>query len=174
MKKNFFMHPKSHWIFWYRSGPHPDPLVRGTDPRIRIRTRIRTKILRIRSTAFCFEVKNRKLVTFLIGSNHGKISNHVNRKCSIRKIAIQNRYTKYQCRESIFKFLKPSAKDMARRLGAFPPGLSSEADGGLSRWTSWEVRTPSSGSAGDVRLLAAETDRLQMLAVPWEPTGPVC
>jgi hypothetical protein len=31
-------------------GPHPDPLVRGTDPRIRIR--IRTKMSRIRNNAF--------------------------------------------------------------------------------------------------------------------------
>jgi hypothetical protein len=27
--------------------PHPDPLLRGTDPRIRIRIRIRTKMSRI-------------------------------------------------------------------------------------------------------------------------------
>ncbi len=31
--------------------PHPDPLVKGTDPRIRIRIRIRIKISRIRNTA---------------------------------------------------------------------------------------------------------------------------
>jgi hypothetical protein len=30
--------------------PHPDPLIRDTDPRIRIR--IRTKMSRIRNTAF--------------------------------------------------------------------------------------------------------------------------
>jgi hypothetical protein len=29
--------------------PHPDPLVRGTDPRIRIRIRIRTKMLQFRT-----------------------------------------------------------------------------------------------------------------------------
>ncbi len=31
--------------------PHPDPSVRGTDPRIRIRIRIRTKLSRVRNTA---------------------------------------------------------------------------------------------------------------------------
>jgi hypothetical protein len=29
---------------------HPDPLIKGTDPRIRIRIKIRTKMLRIRNT----------------------------------------------------------------------------------------------------------------------------
>jgi hypothetical protein len=62
---------------------------------------------------------------------------------------------------------------MALRL-ASPLGLSSEAGDGLSRCTSGEVRTPSSGSAGDVRLLAMETDRLKRLVVKWVPTGPVC
>jgi hypothetical protein len=32
--------------------PDPDPLVKGTDPRIRISIRIRTKMSRIRNTAF--------------------------------------------------------------------------------------------------------------------------
>jgi hypothetical protein len=30
--------------------PHPDPLVRGTDPRIRIHIRIRTQVSRIANT----------------------------------------------------------------------------------------------------------------------------
>ncbi len=34
--------------------PHPDPLVKGTDPRIRIRTRIRTKMSRISNTAYSY------------------------------------------------------------------------------------------------------------------------
>ncbi len=41
-KKNKFCRPKSHW----RQEQDPDPLDRGTDPRIRIRT----KILRIQNT----------------------------------------------------------------------------------------------------------------------------
>ncbi len=44
------MHHKIHWRFWYGSAPdtdpHPDPVVRGTDPRIWIRT----KMSRIRNT----------------------------------------------------------------------------------------------------------------------------
>ncbi len=37
----------------FGTAPHPDPLIRGTDPRIRIliRKRIRTKISRIRNIA---------------------------------------------------------------------------------------------------------------------------
>ncbi len=34
--------------------PHPDPLVRGTDPRIRIRFRIRIRMLRIRNGTLLF------------------------------------------------------------------------------------------------------------------------
>ncbi len=39
MKNGFFMHSKSHRRFLYDPDPHRDPLVRGTDPRIRIRIR---------------------------------------------------------------------------------------------------------------------------------------
>jgi hypothetical protein len=37
--------------------PHPDPFVRGTDPRIRIRIRIRTKMSRIPSTRNHFDAE---------------------------------------------------------------------------------------------------------------------
>jgi hypothetical protein len=37
-------------MFMGLQDPHPDPFVRGTDPRIRIRIRIRTNMSRIRYT----------------------------------------------------------------------------------------------------------------------------
>jgi hypothetical protein len=58
MQKNFFCILKVTEDFGIDTdvGPfpdrHKDPLVRGTDPRIRIRFRIRIRMLRIRNTAF--------------------------------------------------------------------------------------------------------------------------
>jgi hypothetical protein len=43
-----------HW-FLGLPDPHPDPLDKGTDPGIRIRIRIRTKMSRIHNTVFCNE-----------------------------------------------------------------------------------------------------------------------
>jgi hypothetical protein len=41
--------------------PHPDPLVRGTDPRIRIYIRISTKMSRIRTTGFGKPIRRLKI-----------------------------------------------------------------------------------------------------------------
>jgi hypothetical protein len=46
------MHPKITEYFVTDPDPHLDPLVRSTDPRIRIRIRTGTKISRIRNIDF--------------------------------------------------------------------------------------------------------------------------
>jgi hypothetical protein len=43
-------------IFLGLPDPHPDPLVRGTDPRIRIRIHIRTQMSRIPNTGISFNL----------------------------------------------------------------------------------------------------------------------
>jgi hypothetical protein len=57
MKKLIFFHHKVTEDFG--KDPHPDPLVRGTDPRIRIRT----KMSRIRNNGFEVKKVTKKSVT---------------------------------------------------------------------------------------------------------------
>ncbi len=45
-KNDFVLGHEGHW--WKKQDPEPDPSVRGTEPRIRIRT----KMSRIRNTAY--------------------------------------------------------------------------------------------------------------------------
>jgi hypothetical protein len=52
MKNRFFLHPDPKCHLRFSTVPHPDPLVRGTDPRIRIRTKMSPGTLILGE--FCF------------------------------------------------------------------------------------------------------------------------
>ncbi len=67
----FCWHLEGHWRKEQDQHPDPDMLVKGTDPRIRVRIRIRTKISRIRNTVCC------KIFELVSGFNrYAKLRSH--------------------------------------------------------------------------------------------------